>query len=51
MLEAGIIDPVAVTKSALLNATSVASMVLTTEAAIVKIPEKEGISIPSSLIG
>ena len=36
MLEAGIIDPVKVTKSALLNATSIASMLLTTEAAIVK---------------
>jgi chaperonin GroEL len=47
MLEAGIIDPVAVTKSALLNATSVASMLLTTEAAIVKVPEKQDIAIPN----
>lgn len=41
MVERGIIDPVKVTKSALLNSTSVASLLLTTEAAIVKAPEKE----------
>ena len=50
MLEAGIVDPVAVTKSALLNATSIASMLLTTEAAIVKVPEKTNINLPD-LIG
>jgi chaperonin GroEL len=47
MLQAGIVDPVAVTKSALLNATSIASMLLTTEAAIVKVPEKQEIAVPS----
>ena len=47
MLEAGIIDPVKVTKSALLNATSIASMLLTTEAAIVKVPEKQEINLPN----
>ena len=47
MLEAGIIDPVKVTKSALLNATSIASMLLTTEAAIVKVPEKQELSLPN----
>lgn len=41
VIEAGIIDPVKVTKNALLNATSIASMLLTAEAAIVKKPEKE----------
>lgn len=41
MLERGIIDPVKVTKSALVNATSAVSMLLTTEAAVVEIPEKE----------
>lgn len=41
MLKAGIIDPVKVTKSALLNAASAASMLLTTEAAVVDLPEKE----------
>ena len=49
MLQAGIVDPVAVTKSALLNATSIASMLLTTEAAIVKVPEKQDISMPNLL--
>ena len=41
MLKAGIIDPVKVTKSALVNATSAVSMLLTTETAVVDIPEKE----------
>ncbi len=41
MLKAGIIDPVKVTKSALLNAASAASMLLTTEAAVVDLPEKD----------
>ncbi len=41
MLKAGIIDPVRVTKSALVNATSAVSMLITTEAAVVDIPEKE----------
>lgn len=49
MIEAGIIDPVKVTKSALLNATSIASMLLTTEAAIVKVPEKQELSLPNFL--
>ncbi len=39
MLEAGIIDPAKVTKGALLNAASVAGMVLSTEALITDIPE------------
>ena len=50
MLSAGIIDPVKVTKSALLNATSIASMLLTTEAAIVKTPDKSNIDL-SKLLG
>ncbi len=41
MLEAGIIDPVKVTRSAVENATSIAAMILTTEALITDIPEKE----------
>lgn len=41
MLKAGIIDPVKVTKSALLNAASAAAMLLTTEAAVVDLPEKD----------
>jgi chaperonin GroEL len=42
MLKAGIVDPAKVTRSALQNAVSVASMLLTTEAAVVDIPEKKG---------
>jgi chaperonin GroEL len=41
MLKAGILDPVKVTRSALQNAASVASMILTTEALITDLPEKE----------
>jgi len=41
MLKAGIIDPVKVTKSALLNAASAAAMLLTTEAAVVELPAKD----------
>lgn len=41
MFEAGIIDPVKVTRSALQNAASVAAMFLTTEAVIADKPEKE----------
>ena len=46
VIEDGIIDPVKVTKNALLNATSIASMLLTAEAAIVKKPEKQQPAIP-----
>jgi len=41
MIDAGIVDPAKVTRSALQNAASVASMVLTTEAVVSDIPEKE----------
>ena len=41
MLEAGITDPVKVTRSALQNASSVAAMVLTTESMITDIPQPE----------
>ena len=37
----GVIDPVKVTRSAVLNAGSIAGMLLTTEATVVEIPEKE----------
>ena len=39
MMEAGVIDPAKVTRSALQNAASVAGMLLTTECAITDIPE------------
>ena len=41
MFKAGIVDPAKVTRSALENAASVASMLLTTEAAVVDIPEQK----------
>ena len=41
MLKAGIVDPAKVTRSALVNAASVGSMLLTTEAAVVDIPEEK----------
>ena len=41
MIKAGIIDPAKVTKSAISNAASIASMILTTEALITDIPEPE----------
>lgn len=41
MIEKGILDPVKVTRSALQNAASVASMILTTECLITDIPEEK----------
>ena len=42
MKKAGIVDPTKVTRSALQNATSIASMVITTESLVADIPEKDG---------
>lgn len=41
MFKAGIVDPVKVTRTALQNAASVASMILTTESAVAEKPEKK----------
>jgi len=41
MMEAGIVDPAKVTRSALQNAASIAAMILTTEALVAEKPEKE----------
>ncbi|MBI4771364.1 MAG: chaperonin GroEL [Chloroflexi bacterium] len=41
MIEAGVIDPVKVVRGALENAASIAAMILTTEALITDMPEKE----------
>jgi chaperonin GroEL len=46
MVESGIIDPAKVTRSALQNATSIAAMILTTEALITDLPEKEKAAPP-----
>ena len=42
MFEAGIIDPAKVTRSALQNASSIASILMTTEVLVADVPEKEG---------
>ncbi len=41
LVEAGVIDPTKVTRCALQNASSIASLMLTTEALVCEIPEKE----------
>lgn len=46
MFEAGIIDPVKVTRSAIQNASSIAAMILTTESAVAEKPEKKKASPP-----
>ncbi|MEL3911593.1 chaperonin GroEL [Treponema pedis] len=52
MVKAGIIDPAKVTRSALQNAASIASLLLTTECAITDIPEKQAApAMPSPDMG
>ena len=46
MFKAGIIDPTKVARVAVQNATSIAGMILTTEAAVTEIPEKEAPAMP-----
>lgn len=48
MMEAGIIDPAKVTCSALMNATSIAATMLTTECAITDIPEPKPAAAPAA---
>jgi chaperonin GroEL len=51
MLQAGIIDPTKVTRSALQNAASVASLMLTTEVMITDLPEEKGGGMPGGMGG
>ena len=51
MVEAGILDPAKVTRSALQNATSVASTFLTTEAVVADIPQKAAPAMPDPSMG
>jgi chaperonin GroEL len=52
MFKSGIIDPAKVTRSALQNASSIASILLTTEVLVAELPEKkEGHSIPDMGMG
>ena len=46
MIDAGVVDPAKVTRSALQNAASVAALFLTTEAVVADIPEKGGSGMP-----
>ncbi len=46
MVQVGIVDPAKVTRSALQNATSIAAMILTTEALITDLPEKASAGAP-----
>ena len=47
LIETGIIDPTRVTRNAILNASSIASLLITTEAAIVEIEEQKELPIPN----
>ena len=51
MIEAGIVDPTKVTRSALENAASVASMVLTTESLVADEPEQPAPAAPAGDMG
>ncbi|NLY44152.1 MAG: chaperonin GroEL [Clostridiaceae bacterium] len=51
MVEAGIVDPTKVTRSALQNAASVAAMVLTTESIVADKPEKESPAAGGGMAG
>ena len=51
MKKAGIVDPTKVSRSAIQNAESVASMILTTEGVVSIIPEKETNSAPNPSLG
>ena len=44
LVEAGVIDPTKVTRTALQNAASIASLLLTTEAMVAEKPEKEKVA-------
>jgi len=51
LVEAGIIDPTKVTRSALQNAVSAAAMVLTTEAVVTDKPEEKEAAMPAGMPG
>jgi chaperonin GroEL len=53
MLSKGIVDPTKVTRSALQNAASIAGLLMTTEALITELPEKEpkGVGMPGGGMG
>jgi len=50
MIKAGIVDPCKVTRTALENAASIASTLLTTEALVADLPEKKS-AMPAGMPG
>ncbi|MDP6704405.1 MAG: TCP-1/cpn60 chaperonin family protein, partial [archaeon] len=46
LIQAGVVDPTKVVRSALENAVSAASMLLTTESVVADLPDKEGDKVP-----
>ena len=51
LVNAGVIDPAMVTRSALQNAASIAKNILTTEAIVAEMPEKEAAGMPGGGMG
>ncbi|HEU0024140.1 MAG TPA: TCP-1/cpn60 chaperonin family protein, partial [Thermoleophilaceae bacterium] len=51
LVAAGVIDPAMVTRSALQNAASIAKNILTTEAIVAEMPEKEGAGMGGGMPG
>eukprot|EP00300_Choanocystis_sp_HF-7_P008403 c15882_g2_i1.p1 GENE.c15882_g2_i1~~c15882_g2_i1.p1 ORF type:complete len:271 (+),score=29.62 c15882_g2_i1:55-867(+) len=51
MFKAGIIDPMKVVRTALLDASSVSSLMTTTECIVTDLPEKKGSSLPGGMPG
>jgi chaperonin GroEL len=51
MIEMGILDPTKVTRTALQNAASVASLMLTTEAMVAEAPKDEAPAMPGGGMG
>jgi chaperonin GroEL len=51
MIEMGILDPTKVTRTALQNAASVASLMLTTEAMVAEAPKDEAPAMPGGMGG
>jgi chaperonin GroEL len=49
LVAVGVIDPAMVTRSALQNAASIAKNILTTEAIVAEVPEKEGGGMPGGM--
>ncbi|MBQ1342239.1 MAG: molecular chaperone GroEL, partial [Erysipelotrichaceae bacterium] len=51
MFKEGIVDPTKVTRSAILNATSIAALFITTEAGVVEKPQPENNNTPAAPAG